>query len=192
MNIHKPPKSQLMTSKQSVAVIKKRAAKLAARPSVPFADLAKELRGLQAADQRRFQDHIKELSLSKRKAYYLIKIWDRLEGVVPRERLEKFGWSKLKALLPHISERNAETVLAFAEQHTVRECELYLNKQPYREKTRCMLIRFSAKDYAIFSGAIIQNGGRKGGKGLVGTEKALLKIIAQAKRTEAHKKSRSR
>ena len=53
-----------------------------------------------------------------------------------------------------------------------------------------MLIRFSAKDYAMFSDAIVQNGGQKLGKGLVGTEKALLTIIARAKRAEGRKKLR--
>lgn len=191
MDIHKPLKSPLMTSKQSVAVIKKHAAKLVERPAAPFTDLADKLGDLKAIG-RQFRSHVKDVGLSQRKAYYLIKIWDRLEGVVPEERLEKLGWTKLKALLPHINERNAEAVLTFAEKHTVRECELYLNKQPYREKTRCMIIRFSAKDYATFSDAIIQNGGRKRGKGLVGTEKALLKIVARAKRAEGHKKPRLR
>jgi len=188
MVIHKPAKSPLMTARQGVAAIKKRAAKLAELPAAPFTDLANELCNLQGIDRRRFREHLNDLGLSKRKAYYLIKIWDRLKGALPEERLEKLGWSKLKVLLPHINERNANVVLAFAEKHTVRECELFLNKQPYREKTRCMLIRFSAEDYAMFSDAIVVNGGQKRGKGLVGTEKALMRIIARAKRAEGRKK----
>jgi hypothetical protein len=192
MNNNEPRKSPMMTAIQAVTVIKKRAGKLTERSSAPFTDLANELCDLRGIDQSRFREHVSDLGLSPRKAYYLIKIWDRLEGVVPSERLEKLGWSKLKVLLPNINERNAEAVLVFAEKHTVRECELYLSKQPYREKTRCMLIRFSVKDYAIFADAIVRHGGQKRGKGLAGTEKALLKIIAKAKNAERHKKPRSR
>jgi len=83
-------------------LVKRRAAKLAERRVAPITDLADKLCDLKEIDGRRFREHVKDLGFSQRKAYYLIKIWEQLEDEVPSERLEKIGWSKLKALLPHI------------------------------------------------------------------------------------------
>ncbi len=52
---------------------------------------------------------------------------------------------------------------------------------PIEKKTRCMLLRFSPENYARFADAIVKNGGKRRGKGLVGTEKALMKIIAKTR-----------
>lgn len=173
--------THLLTSRQIAGRLKKRAAALAQRPRSEFAELAAVLSDLRGVAPREFRGVAKEIGISTRTAHYLVKLWDIVEDHKERDRLLTLGWTKLSLVAPHLTKKNAEAILSFAETHTVQECRLHLNKEPIKEKTRCMLLRFSPQDYARFADVIVKNGGTRRGKGLVDTEKALMKIIAKAK-----------
>lgn len=171
--------THLQTPRQAISRLKKRAAILAQRPRSEFAELAAALSGLQGLAPREFREVTKEIGISPRTAFYLARIWGSIENLKERDRLLKLGWTKLSLIAPHLTAKNSREILTFAETHTVQECRLHLSEKPIKETTRCMLLRFSAKDYARFADGIVKNGGKKRGKGLVGTEKALMKILAK-------------
>lgn len=172
--------THLLTPRQAVSRLKKRAATLAPRPKSEFAKLAEVLSELQGVAPREFRQVAKEIGVSPRTAFYLARIWGSIENLKERDRLLKLGWTKLSLVAPHLTAKNSREILTFAETHTTQACRLHLSEKPIRETTRCMLLRFGAKDYARFADAIVKNGGKKRGKGLVGTEKALMKIVATA------------
>jgi len=171
----------LLTPRQAVSRLKKRAATLAQRPRSEFAELAEVLSELRGVAPREFLGAAKEIGISPRTAHYLAKVWDAVEGHKQRGRLLKLGWTKLSLVVPYLTAKNSRQILTFAETHTVQEFRLHLSDKPIKETTRCMLLRFSTKDYTRFADAIIKNGGKKRGRGLVGTEKALMKIVARSK-----------
>lgn len=173
--------THLLTPRQAINRLKKRAAAVVQHPRAEFAELAEVLSDLRAVAPREFREVANEIGVSTRTAYYLAKVWDSVEGHKERDRLLKLGWTKLSLVAPHLTRKNTKQIVSFAEMHTVQECRLHLSKEPIKAKTRCMLLRFSPKDYARFADAIIKNGGTRRGKGLVGTEKALMKILATGK-----------
>lgn len=173
--------THLQTPRQAISRLKKQAATLAQRPRSEFAELAAVLSELQGVAPSEFGQVAKEIGISPRTAFYLAKVWDSVEGLKERDRLLKLGWTKLSLFAPHLTAKNSREILAFSETHTAQECRLHLSEKPIKATTRCMLLRFSAKDYARFADAIVKNGGKKRGRGLVGTEKALMKIITKTK-----------
>jgi hypothetical protein len=171
----------VLPSQKVITKLIREAKKLSGRPRVQFSELARTLCELHALDPSAFREAAKETGLSLRTAYYLLSIGQKVKDHPQRDRLERLGWTKLKILIPHFEMANFRSVLAFAETHTAEECRRHLRDQDTKEKTRCMLLRFTPHEYARFSAAVVNAGGRKKGKGLAGTEAALLKIIARAK-----------
>jgi|GEM_PF-6968009 len=70
-----------------------------------------------------FRDYCEgELDIHYRKAMYLIGIWDKVTELgLPKSKVKKIGWSKMKDLYTVINEDNAEEWLASAAKMTTRE-----------------------------------------------------------------------
>jgi hypothetical protein len=168
-------------SQRLITKLTREAKKLSGRPRVQFSQLAGKLCELHELDPSAFREAVKETGLSLRTAYYLLRIAQKVKDHPQRDRLERLGWTKLKVLVPHFETPNFRSLLSFAETHTAEECRRHLQAEDTKEKTRCMLLRFTPHEYARFSDAVIKAGAQKHGKGLAGTEAALLKIIARAK-----------
>lgn len=134
---------------------KRRAQSLARGPRKPFADLAAELFRIHEVAPHRFADVAQEVGVSPRTGYYLVRIWGQIRHHPERKRLERLGWSRLRLVAPHLEKATGRKLLDFAEKHTVQEIQQHLKRQPIKEKTRCMLLRFSAKDYARFAEVMI-------------------------------------
>lgn len=63
-----------------------------------------------------------ELGVDYRKAMYLVDIWDKIKGLgLPKGRVAKLGWTKMKDIAAVINEKNAKEWLDKAEKMTSRE-----------------------------------------------------------------------
>lgn len=180
-------KASFLEKPKSRSELKKRVLSRAQGANAPFLELADDLRTFHALARRQdFCALAREAGISERAAYSLIKIAEVFEDYSDRARLEKIGSTKLGAIAANIDQdttpRTIERWLGFAETHTARECQLFMKREPFAEKTRCMLLRFNEGQYAIFADAMLRHGAKQRGKGLVGIEKALLATIGKSKR----------
>lgn len=100
--------------------------------------------------------------ISRRKAYYLLRLSETFEKLkVPDKRLQAIGWTKLRVTEPHITETILKHLIKLAETSTTRDL-MEIMAGDYREtKPHCMLMYFSADQYAKFAKAFLTAGGRK-------------------------------
>ncbi len=159
---------------------KKRVIELSRQSPGRFSELEEELytnhagvggEGLRAA--------AKQARISMRKAYQLVKMRNVLDKHWDDNRFERIGWTKLCIIAAAAAGKSSpvEQWLKFAETHTARECQLHLEKRPFKNETRCMLLRFDDNQYKAFSKAVLKLGAKQRGKGLVGVERALISAV---------------
>jgi hypothetical protein len=161
--------------------IKQRALELASRPEQNFLQLAKYLRMLNDADANQFMHVVDRSGLGRRKAYYLVEIDKRLDGLnLSRPRLQATGWTKLQVIGEHLTRSNAEKLLRLAEKNTAHNLKLRMRGEKPRLKTHAVLMYFSPGQYRQFEEAILCNGGDRHGHGLINKERALIKVIRKA------------
>jgi hypothetical protein len=129
-----------------------------------------------------------------RSIYALLEVgkWVTLTDV-PMDRCERIGTTKLGILARHCAERPTRkatrTEFDLAEKETASELPALLaagmGKKP--EKRRTVLLRLTADQYAVFQAAVLAHGAIKAakgggqGKGLVGTEAALVSALSRLK-----------
>ena len=65
-----------------------------------------------------------ELDIRYRKARYFIEIWDKVKSLdLPKARVEKLGWTKMKEIAQVITEKNAKEWMDKAEKMSSRDLE---------------------------------------------------------------------
>ncbi len=159
---------------------KKRVIELSRQPSISFVEMARALREIHDSTKaKEFRESAKIAGISIRKAYQFVKIRNALENHWDEDRFEQIGWTKLCIIAAHVVDRTSpvEQWLKFAETHTARECQLRLEKKPFKNETRCMLLRFDDNQYKAFSKAVLKLGAKQRGKGLIGVERALISAV---------------
>ncbi|MEJ6846795.1 hypothetical protein [Sinorhizobium fredii] len=160
-----------------------------------FLELARVLRQLQETSPDEFRSVVQKAGLSLRKAYYLVTI-DRTFGKlrISKNRLRKIGWTKLKAITPHVDKYKVPELLDLAEKHTAKSLETILGGKDPVANTHSVLLYFSPEDYATFAEAILEHGGTRSrrGRGLENKEQALLNLIVQKKKDENVRKPSKR
>lgn len=72
-----------------------------------------------------FEDYCQnELDIKYRKARYFVDIWDKVKSLdLPKDRVSKLGWTKMRDIASVIDEKNAKEWLDKAEKMTTREVE---------------------------------------------------------------------
>jgi len=164
---------------------KKRVIELSRQSPDRFAELAEELYTIHAGvGSEGLREAAKQARISMRKAYQLVKMRNVLAKHWDDERFERIGWTKLCIIAAAGKSSNVEQWLKFAETHTARECQLHFEKKPFKNETRCMLLRFDDNQYKAFSKAALKLGAKQRGKGLVGVEKALIAAIRKMRRAD--------
>lgn len=162
---------------------------LSAQPSPSFLDIASSLYDIHFHAKSEFREAVKGARISLRKAYNLVRFceafgkrWSKAE----RDRFERIGWTKLSIIAAHVVDKTSpiEQWLKFSETHTARECQLHLGKKPFKNETRCMLLRFDDNQYEAFSKAVLKLGAKQRGKGLIGVEKALISAMGKMRRAD--------
>jgi hypothetical protein len=146
-----------------------------------FLELGRSLRQLQDRDPDLFQQVAKKENLKRRKAYYLVevsRIFDPLP--IPRARLRKIGWTKLQLIGKHVTPHNLEDLLELAESTNSKELERQMRGEKPLGNAHCVLMYFSPKQYAEFEEALLKNGAKRSGRGMVDKEKALINALRKA------------
>lgn len=150
-----------------------------------FMDLARQLRQTLEQSPNEFMRIAKQLGVERRKAYYLVEIDRNLDGLkVDRQRLERIGWTKLQIISGHINSRNAESLLAQAEQHNAYELTRLMKREPVDAEPRenVVSLHFTGSEYDIFRAAVLAHGARASGAGIAGKEQALIAALRNLKK----------
>jgi hypothetical protein len=151
---------------------------LARHPDRHFLPLGKLMDKLKTQNADVFRVWLAEAGLSRRKAYYLIRIARYFDGYPDQARLERIGWSKLLLLTSLENESALEGLLHLAETETARNLSRTLRGLEDQGRTRCVLFYFTKAEYAAVEKALIAHGAGKVGKALLEKEKALLNLVA--------------
>lgn len=160
---------------------------LAGKP-VSFYDLARRLHELQDASATDFRKVSTNGVVGRRRAYQLVRI-SRVFGPskIPLSDLEAVGFTKLNLLAEEnekgkiFTAAEVEFLVNWAAQHTVRALRDRLAKDTDNQKKRVVAIYLSQAEYLLYRATMIKFGATEIGKGLVGQEKALMKLIASFK-----------
>jgi len=146
-----------------------------------FLELGRSLRQLQHRDPDLFQQVAKKENLKRRKAYYLVEVSRTFDKApVPRSRLRKIGWTKLQLIGKHVTADNLEELLQLAESTNSKELERQMRGEKPLGNAHCVLMYFSPKQYVEFKAALLKNGAKPSGRGMVDKEKALINALRKA------------
>ena len=145
-----------------------------------FLELGRSLRQLLDRDPALFQQVVKK-RLGRRKAYYLVEVSRRFEPLpISRARLKKIGWTKLQIIGQHVTKDNVEELVSLAEQFKTKQLERKMQGDEPLKNAHCVLMYFSSQQYAEFEEALLKNGAKRSGRGIVGKEKALINALRKA------------
>jgi len=181
-SVEKPvlPGSTLSGNQQSEELYHKALA-LSAEVEDNFLELGRALRRLQEHDTQLFQQAVAKSKLGRRKAYYLVEVSRTFEKLpIPRARLRRLGWTKLQVIAGSVDADNVEELVALAEGNTAKQLQRIMRGEEPLKDSNCVLLYFAPEQYAKFRYALLQNGAKASGRGLIGKEEALIKALRKA------------
>ena len=162
----------------------RRAKRLAGQPSTASIDLAEAIWKAERAQPGSLRQLVADTGLGLRKAYYLLKIWDRFASLdLPRERLAEVGWTKLTLIATLAPPGTEVSWLELAARgSTAKELEAKLKGAGWgKAKAHSVLLRLSPSQYRTFARILQKFGAQpaKKGRGLVDKERALMKALGE-------------
>ena len=132
-----------------------------------------------------FQDVIRAGKLSRRAAYYLLKVNQLIRTAkLSTSKAERIGWTKLQIIGNNLNAKNASRLLNLAEEKNAQELKRLISKKHSKPKPHCVQLYFTTEQYQQFKKAVLLHGGRRTGRGLTNTEGALIKAIQQSRHPE--------
>jgi hypothetical protein len=163
----------------TIQELKNRALELAALPrNQGWLELSQVLellnghRGKKGCDE--FKNIIRDGVLSRRTAYYLLKVRQQLDRAeLSTSQAERIGWTKLQIIGKKMNAKN----LKLAEKNNVQELKRLIGEDSRRSKPHCVLLYFGKEQYRQFRQAMLRHGASRRGRGLVGKEEALLRLV---------------
>jgi hypothetical protein len=166
----------------TLAELMKRTVSLAAGPKERFLELGWCLQALQERSPDDFKKAFARSGLGRRKAYYLVNVSRQVERAkLPKARLRKLGWTKLEVIAKYLSRTNGLKLVKLAEKNTARDLKLLMRGGKPQPNARCVLMYFSSEQYHQFEEAVLRHGGRRGGRGLINKEGALIRAIRRSR-----------
>lgn len=151
-----------------------------------YLSLSRRLASLHKRDRAQFRKEAERRGLSRRRAYYLLRIGQDLQsGRVELKDAKLIGWTKLGLILDKMNARNAARLTRLAKTGSVEELKHALHSGGKRTRLRCVQLYFSPSQYEVFSRALLHHGALRAGRGLKGQEAALLKAISTRKTRSA-------
>jgi hypothetical protein len=172
--------------KATIQQLKKRALELAELPRnrgwfelSQVLDLLSNHRGKKGSDQ--FQNLIRDGVLGRRSAYYLRDVGHLIwRAKVPTSKAERIGWTKLQIIGDKVNARNITRLLKLAEQNNAQELKRLIKRDHAKPKPHCVQLYFTAEQYLRYVQALTKHGARRSGRGLVGKEAAIMRIVREA------------
>lgn len=145
-----------------------------------FIDVGSALRRLQDVDGDEYKSVIAKHKLGSRQAYYWVSIDRAFEGLgIPKDRLRKIGWTKLKDLTAHVTKDNVKDLLKLAETHTGKDLERLMQGEEVLGRARAVNLRFPPEDYELLHEAMLKFGAIPAGRGLEAKEDAIIAMVKQ-------------
>lgn len=179
-------------SSDEIRKLKRRAVGLAGNPALNFYDLALSLAELHEADRSISATILPSLGMSRRRLYYLIDV-GRL--IIARDlskaEAEAVGWTKLQIITRHLIASGGTDDDAFAEyldlakSTKARDLQRVLEGQQPRN-TRVEVFHLKPRERDNLRNALVAFGAKSTPTGLVGKEKALMRIVGAAQTTKPH------
>lgn len=157
----------------------------------PF-DLAERLLALKQASSAEFARVVGDLDaenrkpggigVSRRRAFYLVSVAERLPLAKFRHRFLRIGWSKAAAIASAMklgqTDIDFDNLLQLAESHSVPVLKAALADGEVVAGMRCVMLRLTPAQYLRFSAAMIERGAKAVGlRALSGKEDALMALI---------------
>jgi len=128
-----------------------------------------------------FQNVIRDQALNRRTAYYLLKVGQQLRSArLSTSQAERIGWTKLQIIGDMIRPHSAARLLKLAEETNAQELKRLIREEGANPKPHCVLLYFGPDQYRQFKRAILRHGGSSTGRGLLGKEEAIMRIIRSA------------
>ena len=94
--------------------------------------------------------------------------------------MRKIGWTKLQLIGKHVTPENLDDLLTLAESTNSKELERQMRGEKPLGNAHCVVMYFSPKQYAEFEEALLKNGAKQSGRGMVDKEKALINALRKA------------
>jgi hypothetical protein len=163
----------------------KRARRLAGQPSTGSIDLAEALWNAERAEPGSVRKLVAETGLGSRKAYYLLKTWDRFAQVdVSRGLLAEIGWTKAALIASYAPPGTEASWLEHARIGgiTAKELEGRLRGDGWgKPKGHSVLLRLTPSQYRTLTRVLQRFGAKpvRKGRGFVDKERALIKALGQ-------------
>lgn len=133
----------------------------------------------------RFAEVAADVGIKRRRAFYLLQVAETIWKLnQPDELIEKIGWTKINLIAPYLDQRDTAELLEWAQKKTAHELTAALREDAGPKRSRCILLRFTPEEWEAFTAAVVANGGKRSGRGLVRTEDAVMQIIAKLPRTK--------
>jgi len=141
---------------------------------------ARYFRKVQDETPEKFASIAEQCGEDRRTAYYFAQI-DRTfsQFDVDNKRLSRVGWTKLQLIAKHINQDNCEELLTIAEATSTHDLTLMMRGEKPVKGTRVVTLYLKARQYKIFSQAVLAHGGSKSGSGLANKETALIAALSK-------------
>jgi hypothetical protein len=154
---------------------------LATNAEQNFITLGRLLRQVKDADPNLFKAAIEQSGLSRRAAYYLVRVVKHFEGMpIEDAELAAIGWTRAEIIAPHLTIQNCKHLVAQASALTTRDLKITMAGGRPVPGTRAVVLYLKPTQYARFAKAIAAHGGKSIGGGLTNKERALMNLIAAA------------
>ena len=150
-----------------------------------FFEIGDLLQKIKILNKKDFQLLLNHPKLGKRKGYYLLsvhRVFSKLN--VAHDLLIEIGWTKLVIILSRVlkaakadKQLEVKEWLDRAKKQNARNLKLMLKDIIPVPNARVVQLYLSQTDYNEYAKAIIANGGKPNGKGLLHEAEALMKII---------------
>jgi hypothetical protein len=141
-------------------------------------DLSRKLDLLHRRDRAEFLDVIRAGGLSRRTAFYLRKVGQLIRTAkLSTFQAERIGWTKLQIVGDKLNGKNASRLLKLAEENNAQELRRLVSKKRAKSKPNCVQLYFTDKQYEQFKRALTDQNATSKGRGIVGKEEALMRLI---------------
>jgi hypothetical protein len=155
---------------------------LAGEPGGQFLELARTLHRLHEVDLSAFQGFIQKSKISHRKALYLADIGRTFGNRrISAARLQRIGWTNLKEIEPHVTDKNLEKLLKAAETLSTRELLAFVHDDDGAPRSHCVQFHLNDREYRDLREALLSHGGKPSSRGISGKERALMRLVRKAK-----------
>mgnify|MGYP001765962553 CR=1 FL=1 len=145
-----------------------------------FLELARKLRDAVDAEPRAVRRIAEETILKPRRIYCLVRIARTFDPLIDDDdRLIDIGWTKLDLIAPHVTTQTIESLLQLAENSSPAVLARALTGTPLPATTHTLQLTFTSADYTLLREAFERAGAKPKGKGHVGKEEALMRIVGE-------------